>query len=67
MLCIFFILDCDIAHILYTVKSKHFNVLFNSKKKIGFNRNIEIESQQFEFRNLNARGTNSGKKTNFMR
>ena len=24
-----FILDCDIAHILYTVKSKHFNVLFN--------------------------------------
>ena len=26
----FFILDCDIAHILYTVKSKHFNVLFNS-------------------------------------
>ena len=24
------ILDCDIAHILYTVKSKHFNVLFNS-------------------------------------
>ena len=30
MLCIFFILDCDIARILYTVKSKHFNVLFNS-------------------------------------
>ena len=27
---IFFILDCDIAHILHTVKSKHFNVLFNS-------------------------------------
>ena len=26
----FFILDCDIAHILYTVKIKHFNVLFNS-------------------------------------
>ena len=26
----FFILDCDIAYILYTVKSKHFNVLFNS-------------------------------------
>ena len=27
---IFFIMDCDIAHILYTVKSKHFNVLFRS-------------------------------------
>ena len=27
---IFFSLDCDLAHILYTVKSKHFNVLFNS-------------------------------------
>ena len=27
---IFFILDFNIAHILYTVKSKHFNVLFNS-------------------------------------
>ena len=27
---IFFILDCDIALILYTVKSKHFNVFFNS-------------------------------------
>ena len=27
---IFFILDCDIAHILYTVKSKEFNVLFSS-------------------------------------
>ena len=26
---IFFILDCDIGHILYTVKSRHFNVLFN--------------------------------------
>ena len=47
---IFFIFDCDIAHTLYTVKSKHFNVLFNSKK-IGFNQNIEIESQHFEFRN----------------
>ena len=27
---ILFFLDCDMAHILYTVKSKHFNVLFNS-------------------------------------
>ena len=26
----FFILYRDIAHILFTVKSKHFNVLFNS-------------------------------------
>ena len=26
----FFFLDCDIVLILYTVKSKHFNVLFNS-------------------------------------
>ena len=26
----FFILDCDVAHTLYTVKSKHFNVLLNS-------------------------------------
>ena len=27
---IFFILDCDVANIIYTVESKHFNVLFNS-------------------------------------
>ena len=33
----------------------------------GFNQNIEIESQPFELRNLNARGTNSGQKTKFKR
>ena len=30
MWCICFILDGDVAHILYTVKSKQFNVLFSS-------------------------------------
>ena len=43
-----FYFECDIAHTLYTVKSKHFNVC---QLKFGFNQNIEIESQHFEFRN----------------
>ena len=30
MSCICFILDCDVAHILYTVKTKRFNVLLSS-------------------------------------
>ena len=47
---IFFILDCDIAHILYTGKSKH-SMYCSIVKHFGFNQNIEIKSQHFEFRN----------------
>ena len=43
---VFFILDGDVACILYTFISKQFNVLFRSLI-IGFNQNIEKESQHF--------------------
>ena len=61
MRCICSILDGDVVHILYTIKSKQSNVLFSSWK-FAFNQNIDLESQHFEFRNWNVRGTNSGEK-----
>ena len=50
---------------IYYIRSKvSISMYCSIVKRFGFNQNIEIESQHFEFRNQNARGTNSGKKRN---
>ena len=46
----FFILDCDIAH-NYIRSIVSISMYCSIVKKIGFNQNIETESQHFEFRN----------------